>query len=83
MVAVAGGPSYAAPVSPDDTSWSREYEAALRRMTPAERLHVGCALYWEARRLKAAMLRAQHPEWDDVAVERAVRNLFLHGAVAV
>lgn len=70
-------------VSPDATPWTPEYVATLRRMTPAERLHVGCSLYWEARRLKAAMLRTQHPDWDEPTIERAVRNLFLHGAVSV
>lgn len=56
-----------------------EYVAALKRLTPGERLQVGCSLYSEARRLKAAMLKAQHPEWSQEDVERAVRSSFLHG----
>jgi hypothetical protein len=56
-----------------------EYIRALRRMTPAERLLVGCGLLRDAKRLKAAMLRAQHPDWPEERVARAVRNLFLHG----
>lgn len=82
MVAGQPGASYSAPV-PDEEPFPPEYIAALRRMTPAERLHAGSSLYWEARRLKAAMLRSQHPDWTAAAVERAVRNLFLHGAIDI
>ena len=67
----------------DPSPFTPEYVAALRRMTPAERLHVGCSLYWEARRLKAAMLRAQHPDWSEEEVARAVRNVFLHGQLTL
>ena len=67
----------------DPSPFTPEYVAALRRMTPAERLQVGCSLYWEARRLKAAMLRAQHPDWSEEEVARAVRNVFLHGQLTL
>jgi hypothetical protein len=65
-------------VSPD-TQTTAERIAALRRLTPAEKLLVAGSLYQEARRLKAAGLRAQHPQWSDATVERAVRSIFLHG----
>jgi hypothetical protein len=52
--------------------------AALRRMTPEEKLKAVINLYWTARRLKAAGVRLQHPEWTDAQVEAAVREAFLH-----
>ncbi len=48
------------------------------RMTPEERLHAAIRLYWSARQLKAASLRAQHPEWDEARVAQAVREAFLY-----
>jgi hypothetical protein len=50
----------------------------FRRMTPADKLRAAEALYWSARRLKAAALRAKHPEWPEDEIERAVRDLFLY-----
>lgn len=55
---------------------------ALRRLTPAQRWHVAQALYWEARRWKAAVLRSLHPDWPDAKVEAAVREQFLRGTTA-
>jgi hypothetical protein len=51
------------------------------RMTPAQKLHAAERLYWSARQLKAAALRAQHPGWSEAEVEAKVRALFLtaHG----
>jgi hypothetical protein len=72
---------YASPVS-DDTTPSPEQLAALRRLAPSEKLLIAGALYEEARRLKAAGLRAQHPEWSEEDIARAVRNVFLHGHVS-
>jgi hypothetical protein len=66
-----------------DEPFPPEYVAALRRMSPAERLRTGASLYRDARRLKTAMLRAQQPDWSAEQIERAVRNLFLHGAVDI
>jgi hypothetical protein len=39
----------------------------LRGMTPTERYRAARALYWSARRLKEAALRAQHPEWTQTS----------------
>jgi hypothetical protein len=50
----------------------------FRRMTPGERWAAAERLYWSARRLKAAHLRAIHPDWSDDEVERAVREAFMH-----
>lgn len=42
-----------------------EYIATLRRMTGAQKLRTAFQLYWGARRLKAARLRQQHPDWTE------------------
>jgi hypothetical protein len=51
----------------------------LRSMTPAQKLKAAELLYDSARRLKAAAVRARHPEWTEDDVKRAVREAFLYG----
>lgn len=51
----------------------------IREMSPAQKLRAAARLYYSARRLKAAALRAQHPEWTESDVNRAVREAFLYG----
>jgi hypothetical protein len=48
-------------------------------LTPAQSLAAAERLYLAARELKAAALRAVHPEWTEAEVERAVREAFLRG----
>lgn len=60
-----------------DEADERQYEI-YRRMTPAQRARVAADLYWSARRLKAAYLRALHPGWSDAEVEAAVKEAFLN-----
>jgi hypothetical protein len=52
-----------------------------RKMTPEQKLRVVERLWRTARALKAAGLRAQHPEWSEPQLARAVRDAFLfrHG----
>ena len=57
---------------------SMEARLRLRQMTPEEKLRAAERLYVSARQLKAAALRAQHPEWTEEAVARAVRDAFLY-----
>ena len=52
----------------------------LRKMTPAQRLETGLNFMEEMRQLKAAALRAQHPDWSEQQVVRALRDFVLHGA---
>jgi hypothetical protein len=52
-------------------------EEVFHRMSPAERLRAAERLYWSARSLKTAALRARHPEWSEDRIERTVRELFL------
>ena len=49
----------------------------VRAMTPAEKLAAAEQLYWSARALKAAALRAQHPDWSEEEICRKVREIFL------
>jgi len=55
-----------------------EYVAVLRRLTGARKLRTAAALYWSARRLKAAAIRRQHPEWTEEQVQLRVKAIFLH-----
>lgn len=48
----------------------------LRAMSGQERLRVAERLYWSARKMKAAGLRAQHPDWPESQVEAEVRRIF-------
>jgi hypothetical protein len=50
----------------------------LQAMTPEQKLKAAERLYHSARQLKAAALRAEHPDWTDEAIRRAVRMIFLH-----
>lgn len=52
-------------------------EDVIARMTPQQKLRAAMQLYWSARALKAAALRARHPDWPDSAIEAAVRDAFL------
>ena len=43
-------------------------------MSPAQKLQAAMRLYWSARALKAAALRAEHPDWPEEAIAAAVRK---------
>ena len=55
-----------------------EVQKVLQAMSPAQKLRAAERLYWSARQLKAAALRAQHPDWTEEDVQRAVRQIFLY-----
>jgi len=59
---------------------SPEYIAILRRMSGVQKLRVAFALYWSARKLKAAGLRQQHPTWSEAEVQQRVKHIFLHAS---
>jgi len=50
----------------------------LQAMTPAQRLQAATRLYWTARRIKEAAIRARHPEWTDEQVKREVKEAFMY-----
>ena len=53
-----------------------EYIATLRKMTGAQKLRTSFAMYWGARKLKAARLRVQHPDWSEEKVQQRVKEIF-------
>ena len=61
-----------------DEQTSPEQIAALRAMTGLRRLHLAERLYWSARKMKAAGLRSQHPDWPEPRVMAEVREIFSH-----
>ncbi len=54
------------------TTMKTEAQNVVQTMWAAERL------FHSARQLKAAALRAQHPDWTDEAIRQAVRQIFLY-----
>jgi hypothetical protein len=64
-------------VLPDEQTSPEQFEA-FRRMPPERRLALAEQLYWSARELKAAGLRAQHRNWSEEQVAREVTRLFTH-----
>ena len=57
---------------------SPEYLESLQRMTGEQKLRTAMALYWSARKLKAARLREQHPTWTEEQVQQRVKEIFTH-----
>ena len=55
-----------------------EQIAALRAMSGEKRLRLAEQLYWLARKLKAAGLRHQHPDWAEDRINSEVTHIFLH-----
>lgn len=51
---------------------------AFKRMNPARKLEIASQLREEAWNLKAAGLRAQHPDWTEVEVQEKVREIFIY-----
>ena len=50
----------------------------VRAMTPAQKLKTAERLYRSAQGLKAAALRARHPDWSEDRIRSEVREIFLH-----
>ena len=72
------GASTRLPAMLTDEQTSPEQFAAFRRMTPERRLALAEGLYWSARELKAAWLRARHADWSEEEVTREVTHIFTH-----
>jgi len=47
-------------------------------MTGEQRLRLAEQLYWSARKMKMAGLRAQHPEWTQERLEEETRRIFVN-----
>ena len=59
-----------------DEQSSPEQITALRAMSGAQRLLMAERLYWSARKMKAAGLRHQHPDWPEQRLKDEVRQIF-------
>jgi hypothetical protein len=55
-----------------------EAQKVLLAMSPAQKLRAAERLYYSARELKAAALRAEHPDWTDEVIREAVRQISLY-----
>ena len=77
LLAPIAGPEHIHPMLPDEQPGSDQI-AALRAMSGQERLKVAERLYWSARKMKAAGVRAQHPDWPEAQVETEVRRIFIN-----
>ena len=55
-----------------------EYVAQLRTMSGEQKLKTAFAMYWSARKLKAAFIRQQHPDWTEEAVQQRVKEIFMY-----
>jgi hypothetical protein len=60
-----------------DEQTSPEQIAAFRAMPGVRRLRLAEQLYWSARKMKAAFLRSQHPDWTESQVATEVREIFI------
>ena len=61
-----------------DERTSPEQITVLRALTGARRLRLAEQLYWSARKMKAAGLRSQHPDWPEQRLSDEVRQIFSH-----
>jgi hypothetical protein len=61
---------------PDEQASPKQIEI-LRAMSGERRLRLAERLYWSARKLKSAGLRAQHPDWSKDRLDAEVRRIFL------
>jgi len=62
---------------PDEQASPQQVEI-LRAMSGEQRLRLAERLYWTARKMKIAGLRAQHPDWPEERVTDEVRRIFLN-----
>jgi len=63
--------------TPDDDPSPEQIEL-LREMTGQQRLALAETMFWEARELKAAGVRHQHPDWSAEQVTAEVSRIFLN-----
>jgi hypothetical protein len=55
-----------------------EQERIFQAMEPEKKLRVAQMLYYSARQLKAAGLKAQNPDWVEEKINNRVREIFLY-----
>lgn len=62
---------------PDEQASPKQIEI-LRAMPGERRLRLAERLYWSARKMKSAGLRALHPDWPEDRLRAEVRRIFGH-----
>jgi hypothetical protein len=60
---------------PDEQPTPKQLEI-LRGLSGQEKLRIAESLFWSARKIKAAGVRAQHPDWPEKQVEAEVTRIF-------
>jgi hypothetical protein len=55
-----------------------EQKRIFKSMSPEQKLEIALRLIYSARELKAAGLRAQHPDWTEEEVSNRLREIFLY-----
>ncbi|MEI7686841.1 MAG: hypothetical protein WCL32_17615 [Planctomycetota bacterium] len=53
----------------------------LRQKTEVERLRIAGRMWKSARVILRGAIRTEHPEWDNVRVDREIANRISHGVV--
>lgn len=53
--------------------------AIFKAMSPAQKVALMEEMWYQARTLKKAGLKMQHPNWTDEELEAKVRKIFLYG----
>jgi hypothetical protein len=61
-----------------DEQTSPEQFVIYRAMSGERRLQLAEQMFWSARRLKAAGVRCQHPDWPEEKVTAEVNRIFLN-----
>lgn len=54
---------------------------ALRQKTEGERLQIAWGMWRSARSMLLNLMRAEHPDWTEEAINREVARRLSHGAV--
>ena len=65
------------PMLSDEKLSAKQIEV-LRAMPGERRLRLAEQLYWSARKIKLAGLRAQHSEWTEEQLNTELRRIFAH-----
>ena len=55
-----------------------EQKKSYQAMTPEKKLQLALDLYYSAKKMKAAGLKQQHPEWSTEKINQKVREIFLY-----
>ena len=60
---------------------AEEMAVVWRKKTGAERLAIASGMFSSARQMLMHYLRAQHPDWDDLQIQREAAHRLSHGAL--